>query len=84
MLFDYANIQLETDHNEEYKQYSAGRGILLLCRAIAELAIADIKKDQGRDQALSWIMENDNNYQFSFLRSCEILLDPQVFNLAQI
>lgn len=72
-VFDFANIQLEKEHNEEYGQSSSDTGILLLCRAMAELAIDDIKKNKGASHALGWIMSNERDYFLSFLNVCNLL-----------
>jgi len=60
------------------KKCSTPAGIMGLAESIIQLAIADIARDQSREQAVSWIENNDTSYQFSFLNVCSLIqVDPK-------
>jgi hypothetical protein len=72
-LFDYASVPLEEKYVREHKVCSIPAGVLALAESIIELAINDIINNHGRDQALSYVLDDDLSYPLSFLNICSLL-----------
>lgn len=77
-MYDFCSIAPEKKWVFQHKACSIPDGILALAKNILRLAIIDIRNKNGREAAVTWIMNDDTNYQFSFLNCCALLqVDPE-------